>query len=105
MSSLIPIDVEAAYASIDSSLIEWEKAHGIEFIRQYRDDAVRTFWLDRKVQIWVDPPDKEQYVKITAAELKESLPSKWGCSLAMRLPVTEILRGLEEAWSKGQGWL
>jgi hypothetical protein len=95
-----------AYAVIDPALDAWATSRKISIVRDYQgENTVRTFWLDGKVQIWVEPPNQEGYVKVVASELKKTLPSKWGRRMEWKLPNAEIANGLEEAWIKGRSWL
>jgi hypothetical protein len=90
---------------IDPVLAVWADRHGFRIEREYRDEVVRSIWHANKVQIWFDPPDGEQYVKIYAAERRPDLPSQWGQSLKWRTPVSDLLECAEKVFSIVQGWL
>ena len=48
------------FSSIDETLSAWAKKHSLNWLAEYRDSDVRTFFLNtdspEKVQIWIDPP-------------------------------------------------
>jgi len=93
------------YSSIDPILDDWGIEHGVKFEREHKGWNVRSLWLDRRVQIWIDPKDHEGYFLIHVAELKPSLPSKWGRRVEFRSPEALLRGSLDWVWSIGMSWL
>lgn len=93
------------YAPVDSVLEAWAKGHAVDWEQWSKGFAVRTFWLQGRVQIWLDSPDDEGYIVVHIAELKPSLPSKWGRRIDFRTPLDELQKCLDGVISKGQSWL
>jgi hypothetical protein len=96
---------EVDYSAIDPIISSWAKQHEIVIDREYKGYAVRSFWLDGKIQLWINAPDTEGYIRVHLAELKSSLASKWGRSVEWRTSESELSDCLEEVWSIGHKWL
>ncbi len=92
------------YVAIDPSLEAWSQKHGFAFERESKGYPTRSIWLEGKLQLWIDAPDAEDYVRVHLAELQTQLPSKWGRSINWRTTQTELLMCLDHVWSLGQQW-
>lgn len=97
--------MEADYSTINQILDVWELDRNLKFDREYKGYEVRSIWMGRKVQFWVDPPDKQGNIKIHAAELNDSLPGKWGQRIERLTVKSELAKSLDEVWIACRKWL
>ena len=93
------------YQAIDSTLASWSKARNISFEKQAKGCEVRSLWIEGRIQLWVDAPDTEEFVRVHLAELKPSLLSKWGRSIEWRTTQEDLYDTLDRLWFEGQQWL
>ena len=96
---------EEDFQKIDPLLTPWANEHHIKFDRLSKGYAVRSIWIQHKVQLWIDAPDTEGYVRVHLAELKQELPSKWGRKLEWRTTQGELVKCLDELLVIGNRWL
>jgi hypothetical protein len=92
------------YLAIDPTLAIWSKKYGVVFERLSKGYPVSSFWIEARLQLWIDAPDAEDYVRVHLAELKAELPSKWGRSINWRTDQQELADCLDQVWLIGQQW-
>jgi hypothetical protein len=94
---------EPDYRSIDQVLTEWATKQGRHFDTDYKGYVVRSIWKE-PIQLWIDAPDGEGYVKVHVAERRLELLSKWGRKLEWRTTQSELSNCLDQAWKIGTAW-
>jgi hypothetical protein len=99
------IFLEETYTAIDHIIQPWARQCGVQFELESKGYAVRTFWIAGRVQIWIDSPDEENYVKLHIAERNWLLKSGWGKSIVWRLKIDELPARLDEAIQIGNHWI
>jgi hypothetical protein len=87
------------YVQFDEILDRWAAENGINFIKQYQDIPVRTFWVydqdgHAKAQIWLDLA--EETLILHASELDPTSPTKWGRKETRSPNVGELISQLDE---------
>jgi hypothetical protein len=98
------------YDVIDPVLLPWARRHDLKVGKRYRDDPVRVIALyDRsgnmRAQLGFDLPDVNGQIRVMAAEVDLSSPSKWNrreervATLATLEDALEQLRTLMVQWS------
>jgi|ERR1700734_4196703 hypothetical protein len=105
MMTLAASSEDVDYGPIDAVLTSWSESHNIKFEKRSKGYAVRSFWIESKIQLWINAPDVEGYVRLHLAELKTELPSKWGRSIEWRTTDQELSSCLENLWDLGHKWL
>jgi hypothetical protein len=94
---------EPDYHAIDPILKDWAREHDRRFDEDYRGDVVRSIWM-HPIQLWVDAPDKEGFVRVHAAERRPDLSSQWGRKLEWRTTKAELRECLDQVWTIATGW-
>jgi hypothetical protein len=91
----------------DSALSEWASSHFLTLIKDWQGDSdvVRSVWLEEKqVQIWLEPPDAENFVEVNAARRSDLVKSGWDYSIKFKVPLSRLEEALEVIWNTVKDW-